>query len=98
MVCRVNVFWMNEQIAYCIIGWTKARHTGIGWMDELIVGRVLIECKYVSCYISTSQATKKKIVFDVWKKGDMAFLSGDILVMDELGFMYFKDRTGDTFR
>ena len=56
--------------------------------------------KYPSIHItpSPSQATKKKIVFDVWKKGDMAFLSGDILVMDELGFMYFKDRTGDTFR
>ena len=25
-------------------------------------------------------------------------LTGDILVMDELGYMYFKDRTGDTFR
>lgn len=25
-------------------------------------------------------------------------LSGDILVQDELGYFYFKDRTGDTFR
>ena len=24
--------------------------------------------------------------------------SGDILVMDELGWLYFKDRAGDTFR
>ena len=23
---------------------------------------------------------------------------GDILMMDEYGYMYFKDRTGDTFR
>lgn len=23
---------------------------------------------------------------------------GDVLVMDELGYMYFKDRSGDTFR
>ena len=23
---------------------------------------------------------------------------GDMLVMDELGYMYFKDRSGDTFR
>lgn len=23
---------------------------------------------------------------------------GDVLVMDELGYMYFRDRTGDTFR
>lgn len=42
--------------------------------------------------------TKKKIVRNVFKKGDMAFLSGDILVMDEEGYIYFKDRSGDTFR
>lgn len=24
--------------------------------------------------------------------------SGDVLVMDELGYMYFRDRGGDTFR
>lgn len=24
--------------------------------------------------------------------------SGDIIVSDELGYLYFKDRTGDTFR
>eukprot|EP00058_Branchiostoma_floridae_P009386 XP_002594874.1 hypothetical protein BRAFLDRAFT_86042 [Branchiostoma floridae] len=44
------------------------------------------------------QATKKKIAYDVFKKGDMAFLSGDVLMMDELGFLYFRDRSGDTFR
>ncbi|XP_045126369.1 long-chain fatty acid transport protein 4-like isoform X2 [Portunus trituberculatus] len=43
-------------------------------------------------------ATKKKVVKDVFKKGDFAFLSGDILVMDDEGYLYFKDRTGDTFR
>lgn len=25
-------------------------------------------------------------------------LAGDILVQDEMGYFYFKDRTGDTFR
>ncbi|XP_047478950.1 LOW QUALITY PROTEIN: long-chain fatty acid transport protein 4-like [Penaeus chinensis] len=43
-------------------------------------------------------ASKKKVVKDVFRKGDAAFLSGDILVMDEEGYLYFKDRTGDTFR
>lgn len=43
-------------------------------------------------------ATRKKIVADVWRKGDMCFRSGDILVMDEFGWLYFKDRSGDTFR
>uniref|UniRef100_A0A4W3GIR2 Arachidonate--CoA ligase n=1 Tax=Callorhinchus milii TaxID=7868 RepID=A0A4W3GIR2_CALMI len=43
-------------------------------------------------------ATSKKIAHDVFKKGDMAYLSGDVLVMDDCGYMYFRDRTGDTFR
>ena len=43
-------------------------------------------------------ATKKKVAFDVFKRGDAAFLSGDILEMDECGYLFFKDRTGDTFR
>ena len=43
-------------------------------------------------------ATNKKIIRDVFKKGDQCFSTGDILEMDELGYMYFRDRTGDTFR
>lgn len=45
-----------------------------------------------------SEATAKKIIRDVYVKGDAAFLSGDLLTMDDLGYVYFKDRTGDTFR
>ncbi|XP_077633130.1 long-chain fatty acid transport protein 1 [Crocuta crocuta] len=48
-------------------------------------------------YISES-ATSKKIAHSVFRKGDSAYLSGDVLVMDELGYMYFRDRGGDTFR
>ncbi|XP_071566963.1 long-chain fatty acid transport protein 4 [Temnothorax nylanderi] len=44
------------------------------------------------------KASEQKIIHDVFKKGDRVFNSGDILVMDELGYFYFKDRTGDTFR
>ncbi|XP_067006240.2 long-chain fatty acid transport protein 1 [Anabrus simplex] len=43
-------------------------------------------------------ASEKKIIKDVFAKGDRAFNSGDLLVMDTLGYFYFKDRTGDTFR
>uniref|UniRef100_A0A8D0FEX0 Arachidonate--CoA ligase n=1 Tax=Strix occidentalis caurina TaxID=311401 RepID=A0A8D0FEX0_STROC len=48
-------------------------------------------------YVSQS-ATTKKIACNVLRKGDQAYLSGDVLVMDELGYMYFRDRSGDTFR
>ncbi|XP_018568291.1 long-chain fatty acid transport protein 4-like [Anoplophora glabripennis] len=44
------------------------------------------------------KATSSKVIRDVFKKGDAYFNSGDLLVQDELGYYYFKDRTGDTFR
>ncbi|XP_075992100.1 long-chain fatty acid transport protein 4-like isoform X2 [Anticarsia gemmatalis] len=44
------------------------------------------------------EASDKKIVRDVFTHGDSAFISGDILMADELGYLYFLDRTGDTFR
>lgn len=48
-------------------------------------------------YVSES-ATRQKIAHSVFRRGDCAYLSGDVLVMDELGYMYFRDRGGDTFR
>ncbi|XP_029033779.1 long-chain fatty acid transport protein 4 [Osmia bicornis bicornis] len=45
-----------------------------------------------------TKASEQKILRDVFKKDDRVFNSGDILVMDEMGYFYFKDRTGDTFR
>uniref|UniRef100_A0A8C6WSZ8 Arachidonate--CoA ligase n=1 Tax=Neogobius melanostomus TaxID=47308 RepID=A0A8C6WSZ8_9GOBI len=48
-------------------------------------------------YVNQS-ATSKKIAHSVFKKGDSAYLSGDVLIMDKYGHMFFKDRTGDTFR
>ncbi|XP_012689335.1 long-chain fatty acid transport protein 1 [Clupea harengus] len=47
---------------------------------------------------ANQDATSKKIAHNVFKKGDTAYLSGDVLVMDDLGYMYFRDRSGDTFR
>ena len=43
-------------------------------------------------------ATQKKILHDVFEKGDMWFRTGDLMKQDELGYIYFVDRIGDTFR
>ncbi|XP_027198675.2 long-chain fatty acid transport protein 4-like [Dermatophagoides pteronyssinus] len=48
-------------------------------------------------YTSTKESTKK-IIRNVRTKGDFAFVSGDLMEMDFYGNLYFKDRTGDTFR
>eukprot|EP00053_Salpingoeca_punica_P016949 m.161897 g.161897 ORF g.161897 m.161897 type:complete len:680 (-) comp17078_c0_seq2:231-2270(-) len=45
-----------------------------------------------------SAASNKKVACDMFKKGDSWFRTGDLLCMDSEGFVFFKDRTGDTFR
>ena len=47
---------------------------------------------------SDAEATKKKILFDVFKKGDKYFNTGDLMRRDSNGFYYWSDRVGDTFR
>ena len=37
-----------------------------------------------------STSSDKKIISDVWRRGDRFFRSGDVFVMDELGWLYFK--------
>lgn len=49
-------------------------------------------------YANNKEATKKKIVENVFKKGQRAFNSGDLMMRDSFGYMYFCDRLGDTYR
>lgn len=46
----------------------------------------------------TKEATQKKILRDVFKKNDAWFRTGDLMRRDTLGYYYFVDRVGDTFR
>lgn len=43
-------------------------------------------------------STEKKILRDVFEPGDAWFRTGDLLRRDRLGYFYFVDRIGDTFR
>ena len=43
-------------------------------------------------------ASQKKILTDVFKKGDRWFRTGDLMKQDKEGYFYFVDRMGDTFR
>ncbi|PAV64850.1 hypothetical protein WR25_01074 [Diploscapter pachys] len=42
--------------------------------------------------------TNQKIIHNVFAPGDSCFVTGDLLHWDRLGYVYFRDRTGDTFR
>ncbi|MFW6051595.1 MAG: AMP-binding protein [Myxococcota bacterium] len=44
------------------------------------------------------EATRKKILHDVFEPGDRYFRSGDLVKYDDKEYFYFVDRVGDTFR
>ncbi|XP_036166240.1 long-chain fatty acid transport protein 6 isoform X1 [Myotis myotis] len=49
-------------------------------------------------YVGNKKHTEKKLLRDVFKKGDVYFNTGDLMVQDHENFLYFYDRIGDTFR
>ena len=52
----------------------------------------------ISRAIPRRPTREKKILRDVFKKGDAWFRTGDLMRRDEHGYFYFVDRIGDTFR
>uniref|UniRef100_A0A673BIA1 Long-chain-fatty-acid--CoA ligase n=1 Tax=Sphaeramia orbicularis TaxID=375764 RepID=A0A673BIA1_9TELE len=63
----------------------------------LLVGQISARSPF-SGYSKNKQQTEKKILRDVFVKGDQYFNSGDLLRIDRQGFVFFQDRIGDTFR
>ncbi|XP_075771230.1 long-chain fatty acid transport protein 5 [Pelodiscus sinensis] len=63
----------------------------------LLVGKITKASPFHG-YAGDRQKTEKKVLRDVLKKGDVYFNSGDLLMVDREGFLYFQDRVGDTFR
>ncbi|KAG0243498.1 hypothetical protein BGW41_002038 [Actinomortierella wolfii] len=49
-------------------------------------------------YYKNKSASEKKLIRDVFKKGDLWFRMGDIMMYDKEGWLVFCDRVGDTFR
>ncbi|PWY72290.1 acetyl-CoA synthetase-like protein [Aspergillus heteromorphus CBS 117.55] len=64
-------------------------------------GEILVRVpdeKAFAGYWGNEQATRKKFVGDVLRKGDLWYRSGDALRRDADGRWFFLDRLGDTFR
>lgn len=49
-------------------------------------------------YRGPRELSERKLVRDVRRAGDLYLNTGDVLVLDGEGFLYFRDRLGDTFR
>ncbi|WP_395647074.1 long-chain-acyl-CoA synthetase [Terricaulis sp.] len=62
------------------------------------VGHITEDARHAYSGYADKAASDKKILRDVFEKGDMWFRTGDLLRQDEEGYFYFVDRIGDTFR
>ena len=62
------------------------------------VGKIVNEPGKTFDGYTKSSDTEKKILRDVFEKGDAWFRTGDLMRQDEHGYFYFVDRIGDTFR
>ncbi|XP_066130360.1 long-chain fatty acid transport protein 6 isoform X2 [Saccopteryx bilineata] len=63
----------------------------------LLVSRVNEKSPFFG-YAGNKKHTEKKLLHGVFKKGDVYFNTGDLMVQDQENFLYFWDRIGDTFR
>ncbi|OXB62847.1 hypothetical protein ASZ78_001321 [Callipepla squamata] len=75
-----------------------------GWCEKVKKGEAGLLISQVNAknpffgYAGNKRHTEKKLLSEVFKKGDLYFNTGDLLVQDHENFLYFWDRTGDTFR
>uniref|UniRef100_A0A8D1C2H9 long-chain-fatty-acid--CoA ligase n=2 Tax=Sus scrofa TaxID=9823 RepID=A0A8D1C2H9_PIG len=106
-VGRVN-YLQKKVVTYELIKYDVEKdepvRDGNGYCIKVPKGEVgLLVCKITNLtpfngYAGGKTQTEKKKLRDVFKKGDIYFNSGDLLMIDHENFIYFHDRVGDTFR
>ncbi|KAM9645825.1 long-chain fatty acid transport protein 2 isoform 1-T1 [Trichechus inunguis] len=101
--CLQRKFVTYELIKYDVEKDEPVRD-GNGYCIKVPKGEVgLLVCRITqltpfSGYAGGKAQTQKKQLKDVFKKGDLYFNSGDLLLINHANFIYFHDRVGDTFR
>ncbi|XP_025222950.1 bile acyl-CoA synthetase isoform X2 [Theropithecus gelada] len=63
----------------------------------LLLTKVVSHQPFVG-YRGPRELSERKLVRNVRQSGDVYYNTGDVLAMDSEGFLYFRDRLGDTFR
>jgi fatty-acyl-CoA synthase len=70
---------------------------GAGQTGECI-GRIADDARSNYAGYVDKAASERKVLRDVFEKGDAWFATGDLMRTDADGYLYFVDRIGDTFR
>jgi fatty-acyl-CoA synthase len=62
------------------------------------IGRIKDDGRSAYTGYADKKASDRKVMHDVFEKGDKWFRTGDLMRQDRDGYFYFVDRIGDTFR
>jgi fatty-acyl-CoA synthase len=62
------------------------------------LGLISEDARHAYSGYADKAASERKIIRDVFEKGDAWFRTGDLMRQDAEGYFYFVDRIGDTFR
>jgi len=68
------------------------------WEVGECIGKIGQEARTEYAGYADKAASEKKILHNVFEKGDAWFATGDLMRQDTEGYLYFVDRIGDTFR
>ncbi|MEE3328092.1 MAG: long-chain-acyl-CoA synthetase [Myxococcota bacterium] len=93
----------GQRIVKCDLATGEVERNTAGFCEDVEVGEtgLLITAIGVTTPFdgyADKKATEKKILVDVFQKGDRCFNSGDLLSRHENKWLAFVDRVGDTFR
>ncbi|MGH6955522.1 MAG: AMP-binding protein, partial [Caulobacteraceae bacterium] len=75
----------------------RCREADAGEVGECL-GRIGEGARNAYAGYADRAASEKKVLRDVFKKGDAWFRTGDLMRRDADGYFFFVDRVGDTFR
>ncbi len=93
----------GQRIVKCDLSTGEVKRNDSGFCEDVAVDEtgLLITVIGVTTPFdgyADKEATEKKILKDVFQKGDRCFNSGDLLSLHENKWIAFADRVGDTFR
>jgi acyl-CoA synthetase (AMP-forming)/AMP-acid ligase II len=81
--------WRDPKTGFC----ARAKKGEPGEAIGLVMGM-----DFYPEYLNNQEANEKKLISNVFKKGDVWQRTGDLLVREPSGWIRFHDRSGDTYR